>query len=185
MNSLETQGCLGWGLIGSGTKSFMFITYCPSSLFLIFRKLFCSGANLCLLFWQWSVWSWTLFSCRELLMCSECTRFSLSDASLSDRSKLSLRLLGFLKSSSNQKIASTFLVLLCSFKALITVGVSCCFRLLTIHSLAHLWLRLQPLYVSVKARPWSPEAKSPDTVFSWTWVSPKAGSVTTHSVTYD
>lgn len=91
MNSLEAQGCLGWGLIGSGTKSFMFITDCPSRLFLIFWKLFCSRTNLYLLFWQWSVWSWTLFSCWELVTGSISTRFSLSDASISDTSKRSLK----------------------------------------------------------------------------------------------
>lgn len=87
MNSLEAQGCPGLGLIGSGTKSFMFITYCPSTLFLIFWKLFCSRTNLYLLFWQWSVWSWTLFSCWELVTGSISTRFPLSDASVSDTSK--------------------------------------------------------------------------------------------------
>lgn len=97
MNSLEAQGCLGWGLIGSGTKSFMFITDCPSRLFLIFWKLFCSRTNLYLLFWQWSVWSSTLFSCWELVAGSISNRFSLSDASISDTSKWSLRFLGFKK----------------------------------------------------------------------------------------
>lgn len=32
MNSLGAQGCLGLGLIGPSTKSFMFITYCPFTL---------------------------------------------------------------------------------------------------------------------------------------------------------
>lgn len=32
MNSLGAQGCLGLGLIGPSTKSFMFITYYPFTL---------------------------------------------------------------------------------------------------------------------------------------------------------
>lgn len=148
MNSLEAQGCLGWGLIGSGTKSFMFITDCPSRLFLIFWKLFCSRTNLYLLFWQWLVWSWTLFSCWELVAGSISTRFSLSDASVSDTSKRSQRFSGFKKKKSFS--LSRVLLQVIIFALIFLSPQNSLFRPFLFHSLTHLLPRLQLLCVSAK-----------------------------------
>lgn len=49
MNSLGAQGCLGLGLIGPSTKSFMFITYYPFTLPDFLKVIFALG-QICICF---------------------------------------------------------------------------------------------------------------------------------------